>query len=104
MKITTRLSKRKNDIPKAVEEFAEARATSYCNFVSYLEKFDDEILQRTFGYKKPKNKKLLITEVTRRVSGCNKYITLDSIQLFWKKILISGTKKQFLDITKWDMK
>jgi len=74
MKITTRLSKRKNDIPKAVEEFAEARATSYCNFVSYLEKFDDEILQRTFGYKKPKNKKLLITEVTRRVSGCNKYI------------------------------
>lgn len=74
MKITTRLLKRKADIPKAVEEFAEANATSYCKFVSYLEKFDDEILQRTFGYKKPQNKKLLITEVTRRVSGCDKYI------------------------------
>lgn len=75
MKITTRLMRRKLDIPNAVAKYAEEHASGYCNFVSYLEKFDDEVLQRIFAFKRPKGKNFLITEVVRKVSGCKQYIT-----------------------------
>lgn len=68
------LKKKKNDIPDSVRKFATQHCIGWVQYVSYLEKYNDEILQRVFAYKRPKNKDLLITEVLRRVSGSKTYL------------------------------
>lgn len=69
-----KLKKIKNNIPDAVREYVNEHCTGRCQFVSYLEKFEDEVLQRVFAFKQPKGKELLITECLRRVSGYSIYL------------------------------
>lgn len=68
------LAKIKNNIPDPVRKLAAEHCIGRCQFVSYLEKYKDEVLQRVFAYKKPKGKDLLITEVLRRLSGEKTYL------------------------------
>ena len=73
MIISKDLLKIEESIPDTVLEFANKYALWHTQFVSYLEKFNDEILMRSFAFKKPINKDLCITEVTRRLTGFSGY-------------------------------
>lgn len=74
MTIVNQLMKIDGTIPDAVLNYSNQHADVRTAFISFLENFNDEILMRTFAFKKPKNKDLQVTEVTRRVSGSKIYI------------------------------
>jgi hypothetical protein len=64
------LQKIKNDIPKAVKEWAEQNApTSTRAFVSVILYRYGEIVERTFATRKLAKKGVMITEVRRRATG-----------------------------------
>lgn len=66
------LKKIKNDIPKAVKEWAEQNApTTSKAFVSVILYRYGEIVERTFATRKLAKKGVMITEVRRRATGKN---------------------------------
>ena len=100
------LAKIKNNIPGSVREYAAEHCIGRCQFVSYLEKYKDEVLQRVFAYKQPKGKDLLITEVLRRLSGSKKYImkNLYFVMLGGYQAIFTATKKPyFIDESDFDV-
>lgn len=62
------LQKIKNDIPKAVKQWADQNANNQRNYVSILSYRYGEIVERTFAVKRL-NSGLKITEVRRRATG-----------------------------------
>lgn len=62
------LQKIKNDIPKAVKQWADQNANNYKNYVSILSYRYGEIVERTFAVKRL-NSGSKITEVRRRATG-----------------------------------
>lgn len=101
-----------NEIPSEVMQYAEQNAVSLRNFISYIEKYGDEIIQRTFAYKRPKDKELMVTEILRAVSGQKKYKVknlyftgLGGYQVvFEKKVVINkGGYRTYFDADDFDV-
>lgn len=62
------------DFPDEIMERAARIATSNRNFVSWLQAVEDDVIQRTFAFRRLKGKELEITEVMRRITGDQNYL------------------------------
>ena len=61
-----RISKK---IPKEVLEYANQHSEGRTKFAGYLQQYNDELILRTFAFKEPANKALLVTECLRESTG-----------------------------------
>lgn len=62
------------DFPDEIMQYAARIATGNRNFVSWLQSVEDDVIQRTFAFRKLKGKELEITEVMRRITDNENYL------------------------------